>query len=155
MEWEGLYLGAPIDATTGDRSEGLIDFDPDDLTTHGVIVGMTGSGKTGLGIIYIEEALRRGIPVLVIDPKGDMTNLLLTFPDLLPADFEHGSTRSTLAAVARRFPRWPSPRQQRGKKDWPDGASEAPISGLFERVLNSRFIRRARIWERLSTSSVR
>ena len=45
---------------------------------------MTGSGKTGLGIIYLEEALLAGIPTLIIDPKGDMTNLLLTFPDLLP-----------------------------------------------------------------------
>ena len=88
MELEGLYLGGPIDSRTGDRVDGLIDFDPDDLTTHGMIVGMTGSGKTGLGIIYIEKALRREIPVLVIDPKGDMTNLLLTFPDLLPADLE-------------------------------------------------------------------
>src|SRR5688572_20944031 len=48
---------------------------------------MTGSGKTGLGIIAIEEALRSGIPVLVLDPKGDMTNLKLTFPDLQPDDF--------------------------------------------------------------------
>lgn len=88
MEWEGLYLGGPIDRATGNRAPGIIDFDPDHLTTHGVIVGMTGSGKTGLGIIYIEEALRRGIPTLIIDPKGDMTNLLLTFPDLLPQDFE-------------------------------------------------------------------
>jgi hypothetical protein len=87
MEWDGLYLGGPIDPATGDREPGIVDFDPDDLTTHGVIVGMTGSGKTGLGIIYIEEALRRGIPTLIIDPKGDMTNLLLTFPDLLPQDF--------------------------------------------------------------------
>ena len=59
-----------------------------DLTTHGVIVGMTGSGKTGLAIVLIEEALLAGIPALVIDPKGDMGNLALTFPDLAPASFQ-------------------------------------------------------------------
>ena len=58
-----------------------------DLTTHGVIVGMTGSGKTGLGIVMLEEALSSGVPTLIIDPKGDMGNLLLTFPNLLPTDF--------------------------------------------------------------------
>jgi hypothetical protein len=62
-------------------------YDSTDLTTHAVIVGMTGSGKTGLGITIIEEALLNGIPCLVIDPKGDMGNLLLNFPDLSSADF--------------------------------------------------------------------
>ncbi|MEE9417703.1 MAG: DUF87 domain-containing protein, partial [Acidimicrobiales bacterium] len=59
-----------------------------DLTTHGVIVGMTGSGKTGLSVVMLEEALLQGIPTLIIDPKGDMGNLLLSFPELAPADFE-------------------------------------------------------------------
>ncbi len=77
MSEADFFLGGPIDPRTGSRLDGLTGVDPSDLTTHGVIVGMTGSGKTGLGIIYIEEALRRGIPTLVIDPKGDMTNLLL------------------------------------------------------------------------------
>ena len=58
------------------------------LTTHGVIIGMTGSGKTGLGIGLIEEAIMDDVPSIIIDPKGDMANLLLTFPELKPADFE-------------------------------------------------------------------
>jgi len=62
-------------------------LDSGNLTTHGVIVGMTGSGKTGLGIVMLEEALQQGTPTLIIDPKGDMGNLLLSFPDLLPTDF--------------------------------------------------------------------
>ena len=76
-----LYVGTPVEG------DGRTTVDADDLTTHGVIVGMTGSGKTGLGIIALEEALLQGIPTLVLDPKGDMANLCLTFPDFAPADF--------------------------------------------------------------------
>ncbi len=65
----------------------LIFYDPTDLTTHAVITGMTGSGKTGMGIILLEEAALQGIPAILIDPKGDLTNHLLHFPDLLPSDF--------------------------------------------------------------------
>ena len=81
-----LYLGALIDES-GERGEELL-YDASDLTTHGVIVGMTGSGKTGLAIDLLEEALLSGVPALIIDPKGDMTNLLLNFPDFLPTDFQ-------------------------------------------------------------------
>ena len=84
-----FYLGAPIDPATGEPvTSDRVLYDSKDLTTHGVIVGMTGSGKTGLGVIFLEEALRSGLPALILDPKGDMTNLALTFPDLAPEDFE-------------------------------------------------------------------
>ncbi len=82
----GLDIGAALD-TAGVRTDERVLLDPDDLTTHGVIVGMTGSGKTGLAIALMEEVLASGVPVLAIDPKGDLTNLLLTFPELRPDDF--------------------------------------------------------------------
>jgi hypothetical protein len=82
-----FFIGGPVDDDGKREPDAQTTYDPSDLTTHGVIVGMTGSGKTGLGIIYLEEALRNNIPTLVIDPKGDMTNLLLTFPSLSPKDF--------------------------------------------------------------------
>ncbi len=83
-----LFIGETIDAESGDRSGTPVLLDSADFTTHGVIVGMTGSGKTGLGVVLLEEALLSGVPVLAIDPKGDLGNLALTFPDLTPADFE-------------------------------------------------------------------
>jgi hypothetical protein len=83
----GLYLGKEL--KPGAKELGApLDLDPADLLTHGLIVGMTGSGKTGLAIALIEEVLRQGVPVLAIDPKGDLGNLLLLFEDLKPASFE-------------------------------------------------------------------
>ncbi len=84
MDYEKLgafYLGKT--KATGD----LLLYDSKDLVTHAVCVGMTGSGKTGLCLALLEEAAIDGIPALIIDPKGDIANLLLTFPDLAPEDF--------------------------------------------------------------------
>ncbi len=83
-----LYLGGVLDPSTGERTGDAVHLEASDLTTHGVIVGMTGSGKTGLSVIMLEEALLQGIPTIIIDPKGDMGNLLLTFPDLDGPSFE-------------------------------------------------------------------
>lgn len=81
-------LGAFFLGRTGENAESPLLYDARDLTTHAVCVGMTGSGKTGLCIGLLEEALIDGIPAIVIDPKGDIGNLLLNFPDLDPASFE-------------------------------------------------------------------
>jgi hypothetical protein len=82
-----LLLGAVLDPATHERTDSELVLDSADFTTHGVVVGMTGSGKTGLGIVLVEEVLRAGIPALLIDPKGDLTNLCLTFPELDAASF--------------------------------------------------------------------
>ena len=82
-----LYLGRRYDLNHGTRLHDPVLYESKDLVTHAVCVGMTGSGKTGLGIIVMEEAALDGIPVLAIDVKGDLANLLLTFPDFAPADF--------------------------------------------------------------------
>ena len=82
-----FYLGKVYDAEQAHATDNLLLYDSKDLTTHAVCVGMTGSGKTGLCLALIEEAALDGIPAIVIDPKGDLGNLLLTFPDLGPADF--------------------------------------------------------------------
>ncbi len=83
-----FYLGKLFDIKQGKLTEQPIEYDPADLTTHAVVTGMTGSGKTGLCVGILEEAALQGIPAIIIDPKGDLTNLLLHFPDLLPADFQ-------------------------------------------------------------------
>lgn len=82
-----FYLGRPYDLKNKKPKEGLLLYDSKDLVTHAVCVGMTGSGKTGLCISLLEEAAIDGVPSIVIDPKGDLANLLLTFPDLRAEDF--------------------------------------------------------------------
>jgi len=82
-----FYLGRTVHPKTGETTDALALYDQDDLTTHGVVVGMTGSGKTGLCIDLLEEAALNGIPAIMIDPKGDITNTLLHFSELRPQDF--------------------------------------------------------------------
>ena len=82
-----FYLGRPYDPQAKKAQDGLLLYDSKDLVTHAVCVGMTGSGKTGLCLALIEEAAIDSIPAILIDPKGDLANLLLTFPALRPEDF--------------------------------------------------------------------
>ncbi len=82
-----FYLGRPFDLAQNKPQDSLLLYDSKDLVTHALCVGMTGSGKTGLCIGLLEEAAIDGIPAIIIDPKGDLSNLLLTFPNLLPQDF--------------------------------------------------------------------
>lgn len=83
-----FYLGRRFDLVKSSLSSDDLFYDPVDLTTHAVITGMTGSGKTGLCIALMEEAALQGIPAILIDPKGDLTNLLLHFPELASTDFQ-------------------------------------------------------------------
>jgi hypothetical protein len=83
-----LHLGELVDVASHQRNGTAVNLPTADLTTHGVIVGMTGSGKTGLAIGLIEETLKAGIPCVLIDPKGDLANLALTFPALSAAEFQ-------------------------------------------------------------------
>jgi len=90
-EYEKLgafYLGREFDPAANKLKDDLVLYDSKDLTTHAVCVGMTGSGKTGLCISLLEEAAIDGVPAICIDPKGDLGNLMLTFPNLAAADFE-------------------------------------------------------------------
>ena len=82
-----FYLGRPYSLAEKNSPGGFFLYDSKDLVTHAVCVGMTGSGKTGLCISLLEEAAIDNIPAIAIDPKGDLTNLLLTFPDLKSGDF--------------------------------------------------------------------
>jgi hypothetical protein len=82
-----FYLGRPYDRSAKQRKPGWLLYDSKDLVTHAVCVGMTGSGKTGLCLALLEEAAIDSIPAIIIDPKGDLGNLLLTFPRLRGEDF--------------------------------------------------------------------
>ncbi len=82
-----FFIGGEYDLESGEITETPIVYDARDLTTHAVCVGMTGSGKTGLCIDILEEAALDKAPTLIVDPKGDITNLLLQFPEMRPEDF--------------------------------------------------------------------
>src|SRR5687768_12618282 len=128
----GLYLGREVDAASGQLGA-RIDLDSSDLLTHGLIVGMTGSGKTGLAIALIEELLRQRVPVLAIDPKGDLANLMLLFPELGPAALlpwidpeaarREGKTVEQAAAEAAEAGR-------RGRAEW--GIADADVAALLQ-----------------------
>src|SRR4029079_4021294 len=121
-----FYLGREYDVAAGKVLDAPILYDSRDLVTHAVCVGMTGSGKTGLCMSLIEEAAIDGVPTIAIDPKGDLANLLLTFPALAPADFrpwidEDEARRAGLtpdAFAAEQAETW-----KKGLADWgQDGA---------------------------------
>jgi hypothetical protein len=84
----GFYLGRDYDLAAGKVGTTPLLYQTENLTTHAVCVGMTGSGKTGLCISLLEEAALAGIPAIAIDPKGDLGNLMLAFPELRPSDFQ-------------------------------------------------------------------
>ena len=121
-----FYLGRPYDWQQKKAQDGLILYDSKDLVTHAVCVGMTGSGKTGLCLALIEEAAIDGIPAILIDPKGDLANLLLTFPALRPEDFrpwinEDDARRKNLSADD--YARQQAEQWQKGLTAWgEDGA---------------------------------
>ncbi|MDH4329573.1 MAG: type IV secretory system conjugative DNA transfer family protein, partial [Nitrospira sp.] len=83
-----FYLGRPYDLAAKQAKPGWLLYDSKDLVTHAVCVGMTGSGKTGLCLALLEEAAIDNIPAIIIDPKGDLGNLMLTFPGLTGEDFQ-------------------------------------------------------------------
>jgi hypothetical protein len=133
---EGLgvfYLGQKVDERSGGPTAEPLLVDAKRFTTHAVCVGMTGSGKTGLLIGLIEEAALDGIPTLVIDPKGDLANVLLSFPELAPGDFlpwleadaakREGITLESLA--------------ERTAKKWSDGLAASGQSGERIRRLHA------------------
>ncbi|HEY3169833.1 MAG TPA: hypothetical protein VGK08_02415, partial [Thermoanaerobaculia bacterium] len=117
-----FYLGRTVS-----DSKPLL-YDSRDLVTHGVCVGMTGSGKTGLCIDLLEEALLADIPLFLLDPKGDVTNLLLVFPELRPEDFAPWVDPDG----ARRAGRTPAGEGAAQAKLWKDGLAKwkVPLESL-------------------------
>jgi hypothetical protein len=123
--------------TTAAAAPERVALDRDVLTTHGVILGMTGSGKTGLAIVLLEELARHGVPLVICDLKGDMTNLLLTFPALAPADFAPwlpaaqaaGDRDAAAAAVAAKW------REGLAKSGLGEGDIRAVRDGVAWRLL--------------------
>ena len=136
-----FYLGRLYDLKTRKGKEALFLYDSKDLVTHAVCVGMTGSGKTGLCISLLEEAAIDGIPAIVIDPKGDLGNLMLTFPDLKAENFAPWINRTK--PNGKGFPRRSmlGSRRLSGKKGLRSGDRTRRGSGVFARRLTLPSIR--------------
>ncbi|OYV03755.1 MAG: ATP-binding protein, partial [Verrucomicrobiales bacterium VVV1] len=130
-----FYLGREYDLETKTIHDDLVLYDSKDMVTHGVVLGMTGSGKTGLCLAMLEEAAMDNIPAIVIDPKGDISNLLLTFPQLRGQDFrpwinEDDAAKKELSPddfAAKTAETW-----KKGLEDW--GQSGDRIRQLREKI---------------------
>ncbi|MCZ2126503.1 MAG: DUF87 domain-containing protein [Anaerolineales bacterium] len=130
MSKSAFYLGRSFDAKSASLTTDNVNYDADDLTTHAVVVGMTGSGKTGLCIGLLEEAALNGVPAVIVDPKGDLTNLLLHFPDLLPQDFQPWIDPE----IARRANKTPEQAAMEAATSWRKGIQEWGMTP--ERILD-------------------
>jgi hypothetical protein len=116
-----FYLGKRYDEASAALTDDLVLYDSKDLTTHAVIIGMTGSGKTGLGIGILEEAAMDNVPVIAIDPKGDLGNLMLTFPDFSPDSFQpwiNARAASDKGQTSEEYAKGQAALWQKGLADW-------------------------------------
>ena len=138
-----FYLGKKYDLAGRKLLDELVNYESKDLVTHALCVGMTGSGKTGLCLSLLEEAAIDGVPAICIDPKGDLANLLLTFPDLRPADFEPWINPDDARKKGSRPPTSPRNRPNCGRKAWPVGTRTATASAACAKPPNSPSTRRA------------
>src|SRR4030065_722101 len=134
-----FYLGREFDLKKKALKENLVLYDSRDLVTHAVCVGMTGSGKNGLCIGLREEGVIDNMPAIVVDPKGDLANLLLTFPDLKEGDFlpwinEEEAQRKGISPqeyAAKQAALW-----KKGLAEWgQDGARIRQLRGCAEVAL--------------------
>ncbi len=129
--WAHFISAAPTNWRKSAPTDTPLLYDSRDLVTHAVCVGMTGSGKTGLCLALLEEAAIDGVPAIIIDPKGDLGNLLLTFPELRPEDFrpwinEEDARRNEMepdAFAAQQAEMW-----KKGLASWGQGPSASARS---------------------------
>lgn len=129
-----FYLGREV-TPDGKPSDIPLLYDSSDLTTHGVCVGMTGSGKTGLCLALLEEAAMDSIPALIVDPKGDLGNLMLTFPQMRGEDFVpwvNAEDAAKTGVTAEKFGAMEAEKWKQGLADW--GQSPGRIAALREKA---------------------
>jgi len=129
-----LYLGRELDMDSHEVSDLPFLYKNKHLTTHAAIIGMTGSGKTGLGIALIEEAIMDNVPAIIIDPKGDMGNLLLSFPDFKPEDFSQWIDPTEAAGKGLSVPEY----AEQVAENWKNGLASWGQTGKRIRALHEK-----------------